>query len=51
MGTRTKPVKEPSAIDEDITVFVKRFEFRGNSKIKSSKLRAILSKFIEKIKL
>ena len=47
-GQATKPVKEPSTINEDITVFVKRFEFRGNSKIKSSKLRAILSKFIEK---
>ena len=47
-GQATKPVKEPSTINEDITVFVKRFEFRGNSKIKSSKLREILSKFIKK---
>ena len=47
-GQATKPVKEPSQVDENITVFVKRFEFRGNTRVKSRDLRQILSNFVNK---
>ena len=47
-GQATKPVKEPSQVDENVTVFVKRFEFRGNTRVKSRDLRQILSNFINK---
>ena len=47
-GQATKPVKELSQVDENVTVFVKRFEFRGNTRVKSRDLRQILSNFINK---
>ena len=50
-GQATKPVKEPSAIDEDITVFVKRFEFRGNRKLNPVNYEQFYLNLLRKIKL
>ena len=47
-GQANPTISKPSEIDEKITVFVKRFVIRGNSKIKSKELLSILSNFVNK---
>ena len=47
-GQASPPISKPNEIDETITVFVKRFVFRGNSKIKSKELLSVLSNYVNK---
>ena len=47
-GQASPPISKPNEIDETITVFVKRFVFRGNSKIQSKELLAVLSNYVNK---
>ena len=47
-GQTSPPISKPNEIDEKITVFVKRFVFRGNSKITSKELLSVLSNYVNK---
>ena len=47
-GQASPPISKPNEIDEKITVFVKKFVFRGNSKIQSKELLSILSNYVNK---
>ena len=47
-GQTSPPISKPNEIDEKITVFVRRFVFRGNSKITSKELLSVLSNYVNK---
>ncbi len=47
-GQTSPPISKPNEIDEKITVFVKRFVFRGNSKITSKELLSVLTNYVNK---